>query len=922
MNDPSNPPSEPSLEGPTFAHSETVAPTHPDPIIDALGATAATPHPTSSASFQRQDSRLHQGAKLGRYVVLSQLGAGGMGVVYAAYDPELDRKLAIKLLLSTHSRADAAHARLLREAQAMAKLDHPNVVPVFDVGEHQDSIYVAMEFIQGVTLGDWLREARGWEDTLQVFLQAARGLEAAHAAGMVHRDFKPDNVMVGKDGRVRVMDFGLVSDLGDGEVTGPGEMLHAVTKDSRTSSRNLTEVGALMGTPAYMAPEQFLGRKTDHRTDQFSFCVALWEGLFSERPFAGDNLADIATAVTRGRRNDAPRGSTVPRWLRTICERGLATSPDDRFASMGALVDAVQAEIGSVHARYRRRCFAAAMAAIAMCIGAAVAVTEIRDARWADFCTAESTAWTGIWGPDQHRQIDDAFTATKHPAARETMERLPTRLDSWTSQWQEEMHRACMESTRDEWKSNHPAVASCLTEQVQRLEALVEELEAIPKQKVPLAINMALDLPRPLDCARISDARAESYASASEPMRMKLVTAENHLLTQDRAEAKRLANEVLASLGDSGSNYLRARAELTLAAALQLLGDFNEAEAAYLLSVEHAISAGDEALLADATLDLAYLVGYKLNRPDEGRIWANWGEYLAGREQNEPALARASEIRANVLFALGDYQAAKRLAEKALEIRKRDLGQSHPDVAESLNDLGGIEAKLGRQATAEAMLRQAIGLRRAAFGPNSPEVAQSLHNLADIVANRDLEEAGRLLEESIQIRVAVLGPRHADLALSWNNLGWLHGERKEWEQAAHAHREALDIRLETLSNDHLLTLASQNQLARAYVELGRLDDAAVVAHALEQSLHSKKLQPEAIMYCWSTIGLVREKQGRGDDARWAFETALDAAMQSEGPGAESQAKKLREKLQALSPVSSDEPLPTEAVGALSSNDGR
>jgi tetratricopeptide (TPR) repeat protein/predicted Ser/Thr protein kinase len=904
MSDQSNLSSDPTLEDTAFAVPEPVARTHPDPIIDALGATAATLDPC-----QPQDSGLRQGAKLGRYVVLSQLGAGGMGVVYAAYDPELDRKVAIKLLLSTQSRADAAHARLLREAQAMAKLDHPNVVAVFDVGEHEGSVYVAMEFIQGVTLGDWLREERGWEDTLQVFLQAARGLEAAHAAGMVHRDFKPDNVMVGKDGRVRVMDFGLVSDLGDGNVTGSGDILRAAeTKDLRTSPRNLTEVGALMGTPAYMAPEQFLGRKTDHRTDQFSFCVALWEGLFRERPFAGNNLADIAAAVTRGRRNDAPRGSTVPRWIRTICERGLSTSPDDRFASMHALVDTVQAEIGSARARHRRKRLAAVTAAIVLSVGAGVVTTEIRDARWADFCTGESTAGIVIWGPDQRRRIEDAFIATEHPAARETMDRLPTRLDTWVSQWQEEMHRACMASSRDEWESNHPAVASCLTEQMQRLEALVEELGAIPKQKVPLAISMALDLPRPQDCARISGARAESYALASEPLRMKLVAAENHLLIQEGAKAKQLANEVLAGLGDSHSNYLRARAELTLAAALELLGEYEAAEATYSESVEHAISTGDEALLADAALDLAYLVGYKLDRPVEGRIWASWGEYLAGGEANEsPALARAWAIRANFLFAFGEYEAAQRLAENALETRVRVLGQSHPDVAESLNDLGSIEAKLGRQEMAEAKLTRAVELRRASFGPNSREVAQSLHNLADIVANRDLVEAKSWVEESLRIRVAVLGPRHPDMALSWNLLGWLHAQVKEWEQAAHAHREALDIRLETFSVDHEHTLASKNQLSAAYLALGRLDEAAVLADGLEQCLRSnKEYKLEARMQFWITVGRVRDKQGRRDDAREAFETALDAAVEYEGPNAES-SKILRKKVQGLSSASSDEP---------------
>ncbi|KIG14629.1 High-affnity carbon uptake protein Hat/HatR [Enhygromyxa salina] len=288
---------------------------------------------------------------LQRYTVLRELGAGGMGMVYLAYDDQLDRRVAIKLLRSRSTNPEA-QTRLQREAQAMARLSHPNVVTVYEVGSVDDELFVAMEYVKGHNLRDYLGQtSRTWAEILAVFMPAGEGLAAAHAAGLVHRDFKPDNVLVGDDGRVRVADFGLAYGMRElpkpdpdanpnaNPDANPNADLAGVVDPLRTP---LTKTGALLGTPAYMAPEQFEGKVSDARTDQFSFCVALWEGLYGRRPFAGANLARLAEAVSTGN-IDAPGHDTakVPPWLRAVVERGLAPDPDARWPSMPALLSAL-----------------------------------------------------------------------------------------------------------------------------------------------------------------------------------------------------------------------------------------------------------------------------------------------------------------------------------------------------------------------------------------------------------------------------------------------------------------------------------------------------------------------------------------------------------------------------------------------------
>jgi serine/threonine protein kinase/tetratricopeptide (TPR) repeat protein len=300
----------------------------------------------------------------GRYEVLRPIGAGGMGVVYAARDLKLRRTVAIKMLRTGRTAElteQKMRARLLREARAMAQLSHPNVLAVYDVGESNGNVFLAMELVEGGTLSHWLRQKkRSWREVLDVLLAAARGLSAAHAAGLIHRDFKPENVLVGEDGRVRVTDFGLASAAAAGSQP-PSER--------RSWDPVLSVSGAaLAGSPAYMAPEQMRGEKVDSRADVFSFCVTLHEGMYGERPFAGDSVAEIEAAVLRGEVRDRRRGNRTPPWVRRALLRGLKAAPADRFPSMDAIITVL--ERGRSLARAR-----AVGVAVALAVTAALAAT-------------------------------------------------------------------------------------------------------------------------------------------------------------------------------------------------------------------------------------------------------------------------------------------------------------------------------------------------------------------------------------------------------------------------------------------------------------------------------------------------------------------------------------------------------------------
>ncbi len=468
---------------------------------DELAETAAGP----PVAARPAGALPRPGDTVGRYQIDRALGAGGMGVVYAALDPDLDRQVALKLLRRVGDDAPAqARARLLREARAMAKLSHPNVITVYEVGSDGATDFVAMELIDGHSAAEWLAERRTTDEVLRVFLAAGRGLAAAHAGGLIHRDFKPANVLVGRDGRVVVTDFGLArafdetatpvtgsgplatgvagAALGDTLTAGsstppPGRAPPAARNDHGSLSNPLTRTGAMLGTPAYMAPEQYLGG-AGPRADQFSFCVTLWEALAGARPFRGHTFDELRRAIEAA----VPEGE-VPRRLRPALLRGLAREPARRFPAMGALLSALE--------RQRRppRIIAAVLATAMIGGGLVIAAVKNNDAPPAPAgvaaplaCATRDAELAAAWTPAIAARIATRLGDT------ETSRAVRTSLDGFVTGWRGVWDQTCRQPDAP---GLHPRLA-CLQAARDDLAAMVWWLETTPIDQLRATTPIAL----------------------------------------------------------------------------------------------------------------------------------------------------------------------------------------------------------------------------------------------------------------------------------------------------------------------------------------------------------------------------------------------------------------------------------------------
>ena len=365
-------------------------------------AEAHTTHPARPAG---DGEVLARGTVVDRFVVLDLLGRGGMGVVYMAYDPELDRKVALKLLHPSERNSSDPRAQLLAEAQVMARISHANVIAIYDVGTYREQVFAAMELVEGTTLRRWIAERRTWREVVDVFLLAGEGLAAAHAAGVVHRDFKPENVLLGGDGRVKVSDFGLAAD------------------PSPTT-------GHIAGTPGYLAVEGFRPGGVDARGDQFSFCVALHEALHGRRPFSAQELDDFVAEVRRGPPLDG--GSRVSARLNHVVRRGLALAPEDRYPSMRELLTDIRR---AVTAHRMRRRMTATVGALALAIGATAIVVDAWAVAQQLPCADAEARLAGIWDRGRRDAVKAAFVRTATPAATAAFDRVAAAIDRYAADW-------------------------------------------------------------------------------------------------------------------------------------------------------------------------------------------------------------------------------------------------------------------------------------------------------------------------------------------------------------------------------------------------------------------------------------------------------------------------------------------------------
>ncbi|MEX1368810.1 MAG: protein kinase, partial [Nannocystaceae bacterium] len=736
---------------------------------------------------------LSAGAEVGRYRVLECVGVGGMGVVYAAYDPELDRRVALKLLRGARDEpgTQSRSARLLREAQALAKLSHPNVITVHDVGTWEDQVFVAMEFVDGMSLEEWMaQEPQGWRGIRDVFVAAGRGLAAAHEAGMVHRDFKPDNVLIGNDGRVRVTDFGLARWGGEAR---PSEDLFAtdeqrsaelsrVSSEMASAARNhlmsLTETGTLIGTPAYMAPEQYAHRGADAASDQFAFCVAMYEAIHGERPFGGRTLAELASNVMDGQLPDASSpGIAVPRAVRAALRRGLSRRPSERFASMDELLAVLDHRPAR---RWRSRLW--------LGVGVGLPVAMLGAGLWAygggqepsvsAFC-ADDAGLAEQWNESRAETIERAFFATELPYAKQTADRALAGVDAYVTDWEGLRQRSCRADARtDEGLGVAMLRQRCLQRHRVALEVLLETFDGADGSTVARAVSTVAGLPELDRCAETETLMAElpppvppDLRDAVEGVRDELARVRGLLAAGRYDEALTLARELDARAESLGHRPVQAEARFLVALMLDLEG---ESEAAYEAFEEAALLATasrHRRILARALVQQVYVLGVSLPHMDEADRVARRAEAeLEAAGMGGETLSALLLNMGSVAYRRADYDTASRLCQRALELRDRE--QDPLRWADVAFNLASIDVMRGEEARGIERIHDYLEVFEAELGSMHPEVASGYQNLGVAYLNAgQISEAKEALEHAEQARRLTLGVDHPEYGSTLNMLG-------------------------------------------------------------------------------------------------------------------------------------------------------
>ncbi len=775
-------------------------------------------------------AHLERGAAVGRFLVLGELGAGGMGVVYEAYDPELDRKVAVKLVRprATSEVESLKRARLVREARSIARLSHPNVVTVYDVGEAGADVFVAMELIRGVTLGAWLRaEPRDWRAIVDVFVQAGRGLAAGHAVGLVHRDFKPGNVIVGDDHRVRVIDFGLAASATELEVA--GEDGHGVGDGAHPSSAlRLTVTGAVVGTPRFLAPEQHRGGRADARCDQFSFCVALYEALYRQWPFAGETVAELAAATEHDAVAVAPADAAVPDWLDAAVRRGLARDAGARHPSMAALLDELTRDR---EARRRgsalRRLAWISPVVIGLGLGAAWLAFG-RDE--VDPCRHAGDRVVEVWTPAIAAAVRGAL-----PGDAVTADRVVEQLDGRAAALRAS-RQDCCRATHVRHEQSDAALQQrmeCLDRRTTELGALIELLRG-GEVRASVAAEAVQQLTPPASCDDVAALRVHLPAPADPAIRARitavrddLARAAAHQHTGRHVEGLAIATRARADADAIEYAPLRAEALHRVAALQERAGDAEAALRTLGSAAEQAALAHDDRLAAEIAT-LAYgIVGYRLHRTAEARALEPLVRAAVVRAGATPAqLARLANARGLVSIAAGDPAAALVDFELAISGFGSALGADHAETIRAVANRGIALSQLGRDDEALAVFTDARERFARTLGPRHDQVGATWSSIGiELDALGRSGEAIHAHREAVAILVEVHGPDHPEVASAWLNLG-ASLEPTAPADALVAYQRAIEIRERAFGKDNPRTASALGSLASAQQALGKLDEAA------------------------------------------------------------------------------------------------
>ncbi|MCH9686336.1 MAG: tetratricopeptide repeat protein, partial [Deltaproteobacteria bacterium] len=785
----------------------------------------------------------------GRYLLIGEIGKGGMGVVHRAYDPKLQREVALKCVRPDRA-SPQTRGRLIREARAMAQLNHRNVVRVYDVESWDEQLLLAMELVEGQNLRAWLRaHARPWTEVVRLLCDAGDGLAAAHRAGLLHRDFKPANVLVCTDGEVKVTDFGMAQV----DESAPNSLLtsslHSWTGDELPDSADLderlTEDGQVVGTPAYMPPEQLRGGLLTTAADQYAFCSSVWEALTGRLPFEDLDEPLRGRALLARKRAGPPSwptpGPAVPRRIIDVIGRGLSPDPADRWPSMYPLLEALRRNPS------RRRRHWVVAAALPALVAAGLGARAHARARSLAACDLEGDAIATAWNDARARSIGAAFSTTQVPNAATAWDRVRARIDPLVDDWRRVRTAVCVEAEVDGTRSAQmlARARSCLDEHSARIRTLAEQWSAPTAEIIDRAVNVAWRLSGVDGCSDDAELRHRTPPPAdptqrqtSQALLVRLAEAAALESIGKCDDAEQGVEQVLRDAIRDDDASMIAKAHTSLGLVHDCQGHYDQAEQSLRRGLAQAYALGDDMEVIRAVNALVLVVGLRLARHDEGKRWA-WFAHMT-RER------------------LG-------------------LADDHPLASDTLNRLAIVHTVEGSYPEAEAGFRRVLTIQRAALGEDHPALAATTNNLGNVLQDQGLEEDALVAyQRALAIHEATVGPDHLDVAIALNNIGNVHLQRGEYEQAGVVFRRALSIRERSLAPGHPLIASTLTAVGNVEHGLGRYEQSIRVQRraleAIEASVGPDHPHAGAILH---NMGLAMDSMGQAEESIATLRRALD-----------------------------------------------
>jgi len=836
-----------------------------------------------AAAIADRDMPLPSAALMGeRYAILDLVGSGGMGTVYRVYDSRLRREVALKRLRRGRDEP-AAQARMIREAQAMARLSHPNVVPVFDVDVSEDSVLIAMEFVAGTTLRRWLKKGRSTTEIISAFVRAGRGLAAAHAADLVHRDFKPANVLVGDDAQVKVTDFGLAKS------TATLMMSPRVSRDVSaddlevTGEDSVTHDDTVLGTPRYMAPEQHVGEMVGPSADQFAFCVALWEALAGKPPFVETKGRSLLTAKMEGPAGTLP--VSVPRRVGHALRKGMQPRPEDRWPDMASLLAVLESD-GS------RRILGAGLGGLAV-LAIVVGATWSEDTPGEAPCQAGAPRIDEVWGLTQRNEAEASVTRVTGFGV-ESWPAIAGRVDAYAEAWAKQYDDACAATHVRREQSNEALDLRmrCLESARRELSYTVGLLREADAQITRRGVTAIASLPSLRQCEDV-DALQRNVAPPEDPETAKAVDAIALEMAEVRAEEAFGRDAQALELVDPLLARAQALAYEPLVIRLQshrgmlLSGTGHGPEAITLLRdvLPRAIELGMWESVIYVSLHLSAL----LTDVDVQLDHAEWlaRAALAHVQRVDPEslwTAKAYERLGAIALERGNLDEAESQLARGLELRQR-IGTDDPGTAGSLRQLASVQGKMGRYDEAKGNLAEATEVSGRVLGETHPLVASLLMTNAIMHGrSKDYEGAAELFQRALAVQEAVDGGESESTARIRINLATAQNNLGQFEQALRNLELAQGPIEAALGPEHHRVAEVLHARAMVYV---RSDDAAKAIPLLERTIEifDKTFgseHPALGTFQYNYADSLRREQ-RFDEAKTALERSLAVRRNAKAP---------------------------------------